>query len=288
MCQVLASAFPPPIRRQLAAALVGRKRPGNPYRRRDWLRVSQRLASGMSPEAVARAEGTEPEAVAALLGRPDFQGLVDGFTRLIARPAEEQRARLVRLARLALENALMDWDPGAALFVLDQDAKGQDPAEALADAVQTRARRPATTVPPEGAAARPAAPVRPTRPSRYDALDGLVRRGTAKLRAGLLAEHALHHAADAGEPSPPRPKTGPTAPPAAEPAPPPGTTAEAARQALALRAAAERERPAPRSPAAGLARRLGNGAAGMALLSAGAADPARPRVAGLPHRPRGP
>ncbi|MEK0082283.1 hypothetical protein, partial [Benzoatithermus flavus] len=148
MVQALASAFPQPTRRLLAAALLGRRRPANPYRRRDWLRISQRLALGMSPEAVARAEGTTPEAVACLLQQRAFRGLVESFEKLIARPAAEQRTRLVRLARLALENALSDWDAGAALFVLAEDARGRDPAESLAEAVLARARRPATAIPP--------------------------------------------------------------------------------------------------------------------------------------------
>jgi hypothetical protein len=278
MSQALATVFPPPLRRDLAAVLVGRKRPTNPYARRDWLRTSQRLAAGMTPEAVALAEGTEPQAVEALLARPDFQGLVDSFARLIARPAEAQRARLVRLARLALETALSDWDAGTAVFVLDQDARGQDPAETLAEAALAKVRRAATAIPP-ARAPEPAPAPRPAAPGRYDPLDGLVRRSASALQAGLLAEHALHHATGAGEPLPPRPRAE-EAPPA-EPASPSVTTAEAARRALALRQAAA----APSSPAARLARRLRGEAAASTLLPV---EPARPRLAGLPCRPRGP
>jgi hypothetical protein len=107
-------------------------------------------------------------------------------------------------------------------------------------------------------------------------LDGLVRRSTSALQAGLLAEHALHDVTAASEPLPPKPRV-------AESVPPPITTAEAARRALALRQAAENVgRP---SPAARLARRLCGEAAASTLLPA---EPSRPRLAGLPRRPRGP
>jgi hypothetical protein len=159
------------------------------------------------------------------------------------------------------------------VFVLDQDARGQDPAETLADAALAKVRRAATAIPP-ARVPEPAPARRPAAPGRYDPLDALVRRSTSALQAGLLAEHALHHTTGAGEPLPPRE----AAP--AEPAPP-VTTAEAAQRALALRQAAAGQP----SPAARLARRLGDGTAGAALCPA---EPARPRLAGLPRRPRGP
>jgi hypothetical protein len=42
----------------LAAATAGR-RWRNPYARRDWIRVSQRLASGLTPKQVAGTEGID-------------------------------------------------------------------------------------------------------------------------------------------------------------------------------------------------------------------------------------
>jgi hypothetical protein len=163
--------------------------------------------------------------------------------------------------------------------VLDQDARGQDPAETLAEAALAKVRSTATAIPP-ARASEPAPVPRPAAPGRYDPLDGLVRRSTSALQAGLLAEHALHHATGAGEPLPPRPRVE-EAPPAEPASSPPVTTAEAAQRALALRQAAA----APSSPAARLARRLRGEAAASTLLPA---EPARPRLAGLPRRPRGP
>jgi hypothetical protein len=290
MAQALASTFPQPTRGILAAVLLGRRRPRNPFARRDWLRVSQRLACGMSKDAVARAEGTAPETVDRLLREPDFQGLVESFKELLAEPPERHRARLVRLARIALENALTDWDVGAALFVLDQDERGNDPAETLADAVLAQARRPAAAIPPgQGAPAPAAAPASPAGPRRYDALGGLTRRGAAGLRAAVLAEHALQRAASA---TPAAPTVSEATPPGA-PRPSGLTTADAARHALALRQAAAspgKGGAASPSPASRLARRLGGGAAGMALLPADSLEPAatRQHLARLPRRPRGP
>jgi hypothetical protein len=284
MSQALASSFPQPTRGLLAATLVGRRRPRNPFARRDWLRVSQRLACGMTPDAVARAEGKAPEAVRRLLEQPGFKGLVESFAELLEGPAEQYRARLVGLARLALENALMDWDAGTAVFVLDQDEKGLDPVETLVDAALAQARRPMPAGAPGPGGPAPHTLARRAGPGRYDALDGLARRSTARLRAAMLSEHALQHAGEPAAPPAPAAEPAPAAP-ASEAA-----TAAAARHALALRQAAMAAGPVarPAAPIARLARRLADGAAGGALLSAGTAEPVRPRLAGLPRRPRGP
>ena len=97
--------------------------------------------------------------VTGLLQREDFRGLVEAARALQEEPPEASRKRLVILARQALERALAwDDDPRAALFVLDEEAKGRDPAATVADAVlegtapraagrspRRSARRPATT-----------------------------------------------------------------------------------------------------------------------------------------------
>jgi hypothetical protein len=81
----------------------------NPYAGRDWLRVSQRLACGLTPRQVARAKGTDEAASQGLLTQDGFKGLVASYEVFLALPAADAMAQLVRLARLALENALADW-----------------------------------------------------------------------------------------------------------------------------------------------------------------------------------
>ncbi|HEX6015497.1 MAG TPA: hypothetical protein VFY87_27600 [Geminicoccaceae bacterium] len=125
----------------LAAATAGRRR-RNPYARRDWIRVSQRLATGLTPKQVARAEGTDEAAIGNLLAQDGFRELVAAHEEFLAEPPEAAMARLVRLARLALENALSaDWDVGAALFVLREHKRGRDAAETVAKGVIAASRR---------------------------------------------------------------------------------------------------------------------------------------------------
>jgi hypothetical protein len=311
MVLALAAQLSRPTARLLTASLVGRRRPRNPYARRDWLRVSQRLASGMTPQAIAWAEGTDAAAVEDLLQRDEFRRLVDSFAELLARPAEAQRARLVRLARIALENALGDWDVGAALFVLEEDARGRDPAETLASGILARGRGTAAPAPAPSRAAP--APASPSGPGAYDPLTGLVRRGAATLRRAIVEEHALQDAAraaterggPAAAPTSSSAGQAPRATAAADATPAPAaparpvastaaTTGEAAWHALALAQAARSSQQGrearPASPADRLARRLGGQAAASVLLPVAAreAPPAHPPLLGLPRRPRAP
>ncbi len=184
----------------MGAVLVGRRRPRNTYAKRDQLRISQRLAHGLTPAQVARAEGTEESAVTALLARDGFKALVASHAAQLAEPAEQHTARLVRLARQTLENALtLDWDVGAALFVLEEHARQRDPALTLANGVIAASRRaarsstagPPPTPPPDTPAAT--APPRP-----YDPLTGLMQRGAARLRRAVLEEQGAHLAVTAG------------------------------------------------------------------------------------------
>ena len=125
-----AASLDPTTQALMAGVLVGRRRPRNPYAKRDWLRVSQRLASGLTPAEVARAEGAEESAVTALLAQRGFKELVASYEAQLAEPPEAHTARLVKLARLALENVLSDWDVGAALFVLEENAAARPGADA--------------------------------------------------------------------------------------------------------------------------------------------------------------
>jgi hypothetical protein len=201
----------------LAALLAGRRLRGNPYARRQWIRTAQRLAAGLPEAALARAERTDEAAIDGLLASECFAELVGSYRELIDEPAAAHTARLVDLARMALEQALvLDLDPGAALFELEEAEHGRDPAETLAKGVLARARRrsgPPPSVPiPPGPAAHP--------------LDRRVCGAARNLRDATLAEHALHRSAERA-----------------------ATTAEAARKALALRrgtpAAGPARRPAP-------------------------------------------
>ena len=144
MTLAFASGFAPVTRLLLPAVLAGgctaaRRTPA----RRDWLRVADRLAAGLSPAAAALAEGERGAAlVEELLAQEDFRELVEATRECLAEPPEVQRRRLVMLARQTLERAMAwDGDPRAALFVLEEDARGRDPAETLADGVQKARRR---------------------------------------------------------------------------------------------------------------------------------------------------
>ena len=131
------------------AALVGvRWRKGNPYQDRRALRVSQRLAAGMSVAEVARAERADTAAIESLLAQDGFTAVIESWRAMAEQPEAEQTARLVRLARLAIENALTDWDMGAAFFVLRENAQGRDPAHTIAERIIATAKRTAAPVAP--------------------------------------------------------------------------------------------------------------------------------------------
>jgi hypothetical protein len=226
----------------------------------------------MSVAEVARAERADEAAVESLLAEDGFAELVESYKALAELPAEEQTARLVKLARLAIENALADWDMGAALFVLRENAQGRDPAATIAGRVAATARRTTAAPSPPPSTAPPPAQAAPRPPRAYDPLDALVHRQTAALRRAVVAEHAAREAA--------------AAPAAREAAAPTGAaaTVAAARKALALKSNAQA--PAT-SPIARLTRRLTAGAGTAALLPPGT-TPAPAPITGLPRRPRAP
>ena len=172
----------------LAAVLSGRRRPKRLPWGHVWLKIADRLAAGMPPEA-AWPEGGDGRVVAGLLVREEFQALVAAAEEHLADPPEHHRRRLVILARQAIERALAGDDPGAALFVLEEEARQRDPCVTLADSVlRSRTRALATAAMP--AAPPPAAAARPGR-YRYDPLRRMMHRGTARLRQDVVAEEAL-------------------------------------------------------------------------------------------------
>ena len=213
----LALPFDPVTRFTLPALLCDRSRRQRPLRR-DWLRIADRLAAGLPPKAAALPEGGDEAMVTGLLQRVDFQALVEAAREWQEDSEEAARRKLVVMARQALERA-MDWedDPRAALFVLDEEARGRDPAATVADAVLKGPRRAPSAEP--GIRGRP--------PRLHDPLSALCSRTKRKLADEVRGEVAIRHATAARL-----------------------TTAEAARRALALkRGAAHPVRPSRHPPA---------------------------------------
>jgi hypothetical protein len=94
-----------------------------------------------------------------------------------------------------------DGDPRVALFVLEEDARGRDPAETLADGVQKARRRAIATAPVPAEA--PLAPEPPAQPlpgaaAGYDPLQAMVHRSAARLREMVRIEAAVRLAAEHG------------------------------------------------------------------------------------------
>ena len=112
----------------------------------------------MSVAEVARAEHSDEPAIEGLLARKGFAALVESWRAMAEQPEAEQTARLVKLARIAIENALDDWDMGAAFFVLRENTQGRDPAHTVAKRIVASAKRSAATTPPTPTVEPPPAP----------------------------------------------------------------------------------------------------------------------------------
>ena len=119
-----AAATPrPPLRarepqdRLMRAGLVAvRWKRGNPYCDRTTLRVAQRFALGLAKPAVARVERTDEAAIDDLLTQDGFAEVIASWRDILDESSPEFMARLEKLCRIALTNALAEWDVGAALF----------------------------------------------------------------------------------------------------------------------------------------------------------------------------
>jgi hypothetical protein len=227
MTLAFARAMAPGTPFLLAAVLSGRRRPRHlPWGHR-WIRIADRLVAGLPPAAATLPEG-DPGLASRLLEQEEFQALVAASKEMLAEPEEVQRRRLIILARQALERALVQDDAGAALFVLEEETQGRDPAATLAEGVRAAQARAAAPVRPGQARERHAGP---GYAPGYDPLRALMHRGSARLRADIRAEDALRHTAVA----------------AVEP-PPTGVAAIRAAAAKALRlarTAARHARPVP-------------------------------------------
>jgi hypothetical protein len=175
--------------------------------RRQW-RAAWRVAAGLSPTALARAEAASEREVAALLAEPDFQELVEALREFEALPEAERLKELERCAWQVLQMALADGDWRAAAFVADQIARGLSPARTLARGVVKSQAHPAE--PSSSPARSAAAPLRP--PRAYDPVAAGLRCGAAVLRERTAAETLVVATAR------PAPVAAPSAP--AEPARP--------------------------------------------------------------------
>ena len=179
-----------PQHRTLRGAVVAvRWKGGNRYRDRAAIRVAQRLALGLPKPAVARAERTDEAAIDALLARDGFAEAIAAWQAILDESSPDFMARLEKLCRIALHNALMEWDVGAAFFARRELRQGRDPARVLAERVRARAQRPPRPLPPLAPVA-PMGPLPPPDPA-YDPLDALVRRSEAALHRDVLAEQAV-------------------------------------------------------------------------------------------------
>ena len=146
--------------------------------------------------------------------------MIASWHDILAESSPAFMARLEKLCRLALTNALLEWDVGAALFAQRELSQGRDPAQTLARRVRAQAKR--TPAPPRA----PAPPGPPPLPNpNYDPLDALVQRSARGLRQAVVLEQAIQTGATR--------QTGVAA------------TMAAARKALALKRGARAGRTAP-------------------------------------------
>jgi hypothetical protein len=161
---------------------------------RGQLRAAYRLAAGLSPAAVARAEAVAEREIAALLAQPDFQVVVTALRDLQGLPEEERLRRLERHAWQVLELALVDGDWRAAAFIAHEIRLGNNPARTLARGA-TQAHAHAAAPPPTPMAEPdPEAPPAPAAaPRPYDPVGAARRRAAAAMRAGVTAEAVLAH-----------------------------------------------------------------------------------------------
>ena len=185
-----------PQDRTLRGALVAvRWKRGNPYHARDAVRIAQRLALGLPKPAVAKAERTDEAAIDALLAQDGFAEVIAAWQAILDEDAPEFMVRLEKLCRIALHNALMEWDVGAAVFARRELRQGRNPARTLAERVRARAKQPPRPLPPVAPLA-PLGPLPPLDPD-YDPLAVLVRRSEAALRDAVLAEQTVQAMAQA-------------------------------------------------------------------------------------------
>src|SRR5262245_22422949 len=110
----------------------------------------------MSARAAALPEGGDEALVLRMLERDEFKAMVAAAEARLAEPPETWRRRLLLLARQGLERALLETDPGAILFVLEEEANGRDPAASLVEGVARKRERALRQEAPPTAERRPA------------------------------------------------------------------------------------------------------------------------------------
>ena len=190
MTLAFARAMAPDTPFLLAAVLSGRRRPRHLPRGHVWIRIADRIAAGLPPAAATLPEG-DPGLAGRLLEREEFQALVAASREMLAEPEDVQRRRLIIMARQALERALVLDDAGAALFVLEEETRGRDPAATLADGVcAAQARAPQASPrrrPPRPSGRTGSCPRGPAEHTRADPRSATARRAGATTAAGALA-----------------------------------------------------------------------------------------------------
>jgi hypothetical protein len=178
----------------MAVALSGRRRRPLQWGQH-WLRIADRLAGGVPPAVAALPEGGDEALVGELLALEEFRELLAAAEEERAVPAEDYRRDLVAMARQALERALSCDDVGAALFVLEEDARGRDPCATLVDSIlrcRSRALASAAMLAEPEPEPEPAPAPPPAAPRAHEPLRRLIHRGTARLRDDVAVEEALH------------------------------------------------------------------------------------------------
>ena len=114
---------------------------------------------GLARPAVARAEGTDEAAIDALLARDGFAELIASWRDILDESSTDFMARREKLCRIALTDALAEWDLGAALFAQRELGQGREPGPDAGHA--RRGQGWARSAAPRTKAARPAARARP-------------------------------------------------------------------------------------------------------------------------------
>src|SRR4051794_27765989 len=158
-------------------------------------RIAHLAAGGHSAAAIAAIEGAEPEQIEGLLGDEPFARLVHAYEVLEARPPEERRAELVRIARFLIDEAIGLGHVRVAFFVVREELRGRDAAETVADkliAQRAKAAEPPPPAPfpedtPSPTARRPHLPAHPA--------DRMAQPACAQLLRALL--HAFRLRAEA-------------------------------------------------------------------------------------------
>ena len=174
--------------------IAGRPSPRRPSLSapRGQLRAAYRLAAGLSPAAVARAEAVAEREITGLLAQPDFQAVVTALRDLqdLARGRAAAAAGAACLAgaragpgrrRLARRRLYRQSDPPR------QQPRPHPRAGAIRAHARAAAPPPTSKADPEPAAS----PAPPRAPRPYDPVGAAMRRAAAAMRVAVTSEAVL-------------------------------------------------------------------------------------------------